>query len=406
MNFIGEIKKYLVSFWQPIPAVIALGILSVYYFGITGTYWAVTGEFTRWGGHALQFFGVDISDWGYFKIMNMNGNIFTRVDGIMIIGMFAGVIAAAFWGNNVKWRMPASKIRIAQALIGGIIAGFGARLGMGCNLASLFTGIPQFSAHAWFFTLAMIVGVYLGVKVTQMRFFQSKVKVEKLSCSTPYKSPQSSDKNKVKQFFTIGTFVFLGMIIWAMYLIFITANHKLGIAMLFGGAFGLIIAKAQICFTSAFRDIFTTGRSQMARAVVLGMIVSSIGIFSYIMIGVPPKIMWAGPNAIIGGALFGFGIVVAGACECGWMYRAVEGQIHFWIVGIGNVIGSTLLAFVWDDISGPLATSWPKINLLESYGNYGGLFMNYIFLFLLLLLVLKLESNYLKKRKGNNKNVQ
>ncbi len=80
------------------------------------------------------------------KIMKMDGNIFSRIDGVMIIGMFGGVIAAAFWGNNVRWRMPASRIRIYQALIGGIIAGFGARLGMGCNLASLFTGIPQFSA--------------------------------------------------------------------------------------------------------------------------------------------------------------------------------------------------------------------------------------------------------------------
>ncbi|STS82320.1 putative inner membrane protein [Klebsiella pneumoniae] len=30
------------------------GILSTYYFGITGTFWAVTGEFTRWGGQLLQ----------------------------------------------------------------------------------------------------------------------------------------------------------------------------------------------------------------------------------------------------------------------------------------------------------------------------------------------------------------
>ncbi|VEI48207.1 putative inner membrane protein [Actinobacillus equuli] len=39
--------------------------------------------------------------------------------------------------------------------------------------------------------------------------------------------------------------------------------------------------------------------------------------------------MWAGPNAVIGGLLFGFGIVVAGGCETGWMYRAMEGQVHF-----------------------------------------------------------------------------
>lgn len=40
---------WLIKFWAPIPAVIAAGILSTYYFGITGTFWAVTGEFTRWG---------------------------------------------------------------------------------------------------------------------------------------------------------------------------------------------------------------------------------------------------------------------------------------------------------------------------------------------------------------------
>ena len=39
---------WLIKFWAPIPAVIAAGILSTYYFGITGTFWAVTGEFTIW----------------------------------------------------------------------------------------------------------------------------------------------------------------------------------------------------------------------------------------------------------------------------------------------------------------------------------------------------------------------
>ncbi|MDY0234172.1 MAG: selenium metabolism membrane protein YedE/FdhT [Sulfurimonas sp.] len=398
MSITHELKKALTSFWKPTPAVIALGVLSVYYFGITGTYWAVTGEFTRWGGHILESFGVDISDWGYFNIMGMQGTSLTRVDGVMIIGMFGGIIAATLWGNKLKFRLPASRIRIYQALAGGIIAGFGARLGMGCNLASLFTGIPQFSAHAWFFTIAMIVGVYFGVKFTQLKLFRSKIVMQAISCDTP----QIVQKDRAKGFFTFGTIVFSLIMLWALYLIFVVGSTKLGIAMLFGSAFGLIIAKAQICFTSAFRDLFITGRSQMARAIVIAMAVSTIGIFSYILIGVPPKIMWAGPNTIIGGALFGFGIVVAGGCECGWMYRAVEGQTHFWIVGVGNVIGATLLAFVWDDIAPFVATSWPKINLLESFGAYGGLLFNYTLLFLLFLLILKIEKNYSIKLKGSN----
>ena len=400
MNYFKQFRQtYMVNFWRPTPAVIALGVLAAYYFGITGTYWAVTGEFTRWGGHILQFFGVDISNWGYYKIMKMEGTSLTRIDGVMIIGMFAGCIAAAFWGNNVKLRMPASNIRIAQALIGGIIAGFGARLGMGCNLASLFTGIPQFSLHAWFFTIAMIIGVYLGTKVSMLSFFQSKIKLQKVTCSKELEK----DETQVKSFFKFGTFAFIAAIIWALYLIFFENNQKLGMAVLFGCAFGLLIAKAQICFTSAFRDIFTTGRNELAIAIIIGMAVSTIGVFSYIMIGTPAKIMWAGPNAILGGLLFGFGIVLAGGCECGWMYRAVEGQVHFWIVGIGNVIGATFLAFTWDSFSISLATSWPKINLLESFGSYGGLFMNYILLFLLFLLILKLERNYKQKlkNKGN-----
>ncbi|RXK06618.1 selenium metabolism membrane protein YedE/FdhT [Halarcobacter bivalviorum] len=397
MNFWQNFKRdILVKFWAPIPAVIALGILSAYYFGLTGTYWAVTGEFTRWGGHVLETFGVDLSTWGYYKIMNMDGNIFTRVDGVMIIGMFAGCIAAAFWGNNVKLRMPASNIRIFQALIGGIIAGFGARLGMGCNLASFFTGIPQFTFHAWMFTIAMIVGVYLGAKFSLLPFFQSKIKLQKVSCSKPLEK----NETKTKSLFTLGSFAFIAIIIWALYLIFVQGSTKLGMAMLFGSAFGLAIAKAQICFTSAFRDIFTTGRSELAKAIVIGMAVATLGVFSYIMIGQPPKIMWAGPNAIIGGILFGFGIVLAGGCECGWMYRAVEGQVHFWVVGIGNVIGATLLAFVWDDLSLELATSWPKINLLEVFGNYGGLFLNYGLLILLFALILVLEKRYLNKSKN------
>ena len=396
MEFLLNFRKTLSRFWSPIPAVIALGVLSAYYFGITGTYWAVTGEFTRWGGHFLQLFGVDVSTWGYYKLMSIEGNIFTRVDGVMIIGMFAGCIAAAFWGNNVKFRLPLNNIRIYQALIGGIIAGFGARLGMGCNLASFFTGIPQFSFHAWVFTAFMMVGVYFGVKVALSPFFQSKIKMQKVSCAKPLEH----NEEKVKKFFTLGTFVFIAIMLWALYLIFFANSVKLGMAMLFGAAFGLIIAKAQICFTSAFRDIFTTGRSELAIAIIIGMAVATLGVFTYLNMGAAPKIFFFLLNVEIGGLLFGFGIVFAGGCECGWMYRAVEGQVHFWIVGVGNIIGATLLAFVWDDISEPLATSWPKINLLECFGQYGGLVANYGLLFLFFIVILVLEKKYLRKIEG------
>ena len=134
-------QAWLIKFWAPAPAVIAAGILSTYYFGITGTFWAVTGEFTRWGGQILQLFGVHAEEWGYYKLIHLEGSPLTRIDGMMILGMFGGCFAAALWANNVKLRMPRSRVRIMQAIVGGMIAGFGARLAMGCNLAAFFTGI-------------------------------------------------------------------------------------------------------------------------------------------------------------------------------------------------------------------------------------------------------------------------
>ncbi len=182
------------------------------------------------------------------------------------------------------------------------------------------------------------------------------------------------------------------------------ADHPaLGLAMLFGIAFGLLIERAQICFTSAFRDMWITGRTVMAKAIIFGMAASAIGIFSYVQLGMAPKIMWAGPNAAIGGLLFGFGIVLAGGCETGWMYRAVEGQVHYWWVGLGNVIGSTLLAWCWDDIAAPLATHWQKVNLLNAFGPFGGLLATYLLLLIALLLVIAWERHFSAARRRSDR---
>lgn len=384
-------QSWLIKFWAPLPAVIAAGILSTYYFGITGTFWAVTGEFTRWGGQLLQLMGVHAETWGYYKLIHLEGTPLTRIDGMMIIGMFGGCFAAALWANNVKLRMPRSRIRIFQAIVGGIIAGFGARLAMGCNLAAFFTGIPQFSLHAWFFALATAVGSWFGARVTLLPLFRIPVKMQKVCAA----SPLTQNADRARRRFRLGMLVFIGMIGWAL----LTAMNqpKLGLAMLFGVGFGLLIERAQICFTSAFRDMWITGRTHMAKAIVLGMAVSAIGIFSYVQLGVEAKIMWAGPNAVLGGLLFGFGIVLAGGCETGWMYRAVEGQVHYWWVGLGNVIGSTLLAYFWDDLAPSLATSWDKVNLLNTFGPLGGLLVTYGMLLAALLLIVAWEKHFFKR---------
>ncbi|WP_233864314.1 selenium metabolism membrane protein YedE/FdhT [Paraburkholderia adhaesiva] len=384
-------QDYLVRFWAPLPSIIAAGVLSAFYFGLTGTFWAVTGEFTRWGGHVLQAFGLHPEDWGYFKVIGLHGAPWTRIDGVMVLGMFAGSLAAALWANNVKLRFPRRRRRIVQALAGGAIAGFGARLAMGCNLAAFFTGIPQFSLHAWLFALATIVGSYFGTRVALMRYLRAEPHLERVTTAQKSRLPAKQPQWQ----FRAGVLVFSAALAGSLALAF--GAQKLGLAAVFGIAFGVLIERAQICFTSAFRDMWITGRTTMARAIVLGMAASAIGIFSYVQLGVAPKIFWAGPNAIIGGVLFGFGIVIAGGCETGWMYRAMEGQVHYWWVGVGNIVGATVLASLWDRVAPVLALDYPKVNLLNALGPMGGLIATYAGLVVAFALLLWWERTYLDR---------
>ena len=274
---------------------------------------------------------------------------------------------------------------------GASFAVVGARRSWGATRAVFFTGIPQFQPPAWFFAVATAIGSYFGAKFTLLPLFRIPVKMVKVTAA----SPLTQQPSQARRRFRLGMLVFFAMIAWAI----CTALNqpKLGLAMLFGVGFGLLIERAQICFTSAFRDMWITGRAMMAKAIIAGMAVSAIGIFSYVQLGVEPKIMWAGPNAVIGGLLFGFGIVLAGGCETGWMYRAVEGQVHYWWVGLGNVIGSTILAYYWDDLSPVLATNWDKVNLLNTFGPLGGLLMTYALLLVAFLLVVAQEKRFFRR---------
>jgi len=382
--FLAEFRaQYLVRFWSPIPALLALGVASAYYFAITGTFWAVTGEFTRWGGHIAALLGFSPQQWSYFQLIGLNGSPLERIDGVMIIGMFAGALCAALWAGNVQLRWPTSKRRLAQGLIGGIIAGFGARLAMGCNLAAFFTGIPMFSLHAWAFMLTTVIGAWIGVKLCLLPFLRTPLRLDtapsSLFADTASLARRARLQNRLGLLIAV---LVLGFAAWRF-----ETSLVLGLAVLFGIFFGAVIERGQICFTSAARDLWTTGRTRIAYGILLGMVVACLGTFGAIALGATPKIFWMGPNAALGGLLFGIGIVLAGGCETGWMYRAMEGQVHFWIVGIGNVIGGTLVAIFWDELGGALALPYPKINLLEYLGAGTGLLLSLAGLMLAMLLV-------------------
>ena len=386
-------SKVFDRYWHPYVAVGLAGLLSAFYFGITGTVWAVTGEFTRFGGHILQWFHVDISDWAYFNMINMDGTTFGRTDGWIVWGMLAGALITVLLSNSFKIRVPQQKRRLVQGLIGGIIAGFGARLALGCNLAAFFTGIPQFSFHTWIFMFTTALGTYIGVRIVTTRFWRGKPNLQRARRTTQPYTHKPRQQRKIQPI--LGVLVAIG---FAGILIYyaVSGNVLLTIAALFGLGFGILIERGQVCFTSAFRDLWISGRAVMTKALAVGMIISVVVTFFFIQSGTSAIIQVSAPSTFIGGLLFGIGIVLAGGCETGWMYRAMEGQLHFWIVGVGNIIGATFLAFAWDHLGiyNVLVEGWNPINLADVWGPYGALFATLALLILWLLFSHWWQKNY------------
>ena len=356
---------WLNRYWNPYFSLIMAGVLCAIYFGLTGTVWAVTGEFTRLGGHLLHLLGIDTNSWTYFDLVKMHGSTFDRSDGWIVWGMFAGALTMILLANNFKIRVPQQKRRLWQGLVGGIIAGFGARMAMGCNLAAFFTGVPQFSFHAWIFIVATAMGTFLGTRIINQRWWKGRPVL-----SRGRGSAQPSRKKNEQLQPLLGKLFALGYLSVVIYL-FYTGKTQLGFGALFGMAFGILVERGQICFTAAFRDLWLLGKATMTKAIVIGMAISSI--LTLLIISntdLTPITQLAAPSTFVGGLLFGLGIVMATSCETGMMYRLMEGQIVYVMVFIGNIIGATLLAYSWDHwgVYDLLAASGDKINLIPHFG--------------------------------------
>ena len=167
----------------------------------------------------------------------------------------------------------------------------------------------------------------------------------------------------------------------------------IGIYLLFGLVFGVILQRAGFCFTASFREIFTTGSGGLARGVIAAMIVVILG-FS-ILIGVgfrDPFLMPLGLHTVMGGFIFGFGMVVAGGCATGTLFRIGEGNVQLFLALIGASLSASLTSVFLKKIEFKMGDS---IWLVDKIGWQGAIAFGLVFMFLFYLAV---QWNEMRRR--------
>lgn len=85
-------------------------------------------------------------------------------NGWLIGGMVLGALAAALLANRFQLSR-LTPLNSLTALIGGVLMGWGAMLALGCTVGTLLSGISAFAVSGWLFGIAVLAGVWLGLKL-------------------------------------------------------------------------------------------------------------------------------------------------------------------------------------------------------------------------------------------------
>ena len=144
----------------------------------------------------------------------------------------------------------------------------------------------------------------------------------------------------------VGLLLLLGLVAAAVAYLK-NGYHDRAVILLFGAFLGLVSQRSRICFVRAFREPFLTGDGSHARAMLLALLLSGVGfavvkyaIFERAEEFVRPS-FWLG--SLAGGAIFGLGMVLAGGCGSGTLWRIGEGQIQLVVALVGYVVAAAFL---------------------------------------------------------------
>ncbi len=119
--------------------------------------------------------------------------------------------------------------------------------------------------------------------------------------------------------------------------------------LLAGALLGNILYRSDFCMAGIFRDFFLFRNFSLLRPLlllaVLTMVLFSLARLSgLILVPTPPFFSYPSGATLMGGAVFGIGMVLAGGCVVSTLYKMAGGNLASMIAFIGMIAGSLLYA--------------------------------------------------------------
>ena len=148
---------------------IAIGLLCVEVFAAGGHPWSVTYGYTIWGAKIFSALGYDFSHANFWQWPGnkqaLTSSVLSDTSSLTDFGMLFGAMAAsAATKPFAATAWPPLKSLLAAG-VGGLLMGWGARLGFGCNIGAFVGGVASGSLHGWVWFAAALPGCLIGIRL-------------------------------------------------------------------------------------------------------------------------------------------------------------------------------------------------------------------------------------------------
>jgi uncharacterized membrane protein YedE/YeeE len=367
-------------------------------FAVTNTLMAafarglgVFPQMSMWGASILNATGLDVeAPFAPYPVTP----VFLDLHSMINFGIILGVLASALISREFKLRVDSWRGYV-QGFLGGVLMGWGTVMTPPCNVGGFGTAVMALSLSGFLMAFGLVPGAFIGALLLK---WQSKRAISQIDFKD---APIQFDTSRYQSSHRplLGWLVFLLIfVVVVVYSVFDKSNFA--VLLLFGAVFGIIFQRSRLCFAAGFRDIFATGDTKLLRWILVAEMVGIVG-FSILkfkgFIASDHFVFPTGINSVAGGFIFGIGMVIAGGCGSGILWRSAEGYIRHWFA----IIGGMLAAGSWVLLYGAkVGEGWlygSKVFLPDVLGWPGALIVSSLMLVVFYIILVLVE---VKKKNG------
>lgn len=320
----SDYRAAFVAPWSPYVGAVLL-ILAVSALMLSGLFWGVFGGIRLWGDWFNRLIGLGPVIGLPHELESPLMHRISLMDITLVMGAFAAALLSRQFIVN---RPP--RLEYVWGALGGTCMGVGATIAGGCTVGGFFVPLLHSSPAGIVMWAGLVVGAVAGLKSLMWT-------MEHVTWGTIAPPVLQIPAGVVRLYPAIGLILVAAMLFWADAW-YGSDDEKMAsraIIIVAGFAIGFVMHRSRFCVARAIREPFMTGEGEMTKGVILALAIG-VPLASLIFqaklvdpyLGIPPR-FWLG--SLLGGVVFGFGMVFAGGCGTGALWRMGEGHLKLWL---------------------------------------------------------------------------